>query len=42
MFTIGYGVVSATDSDLVKLARKDYVNVKPVSPACACVAAKLQ
>ena len=45
MFTIGWAF-SSSDNDQVKAAGKDYikqvnVNVKPVWPACVCVATML-
>ena len=41
MFTIAQAV-STSDNDKVKPVGKDYVNVKPVWPACVCVATMLE
>ena len=37
MFTIS-SAVSTSDNDQAKPAGKDYLNVNPVGPSCACVA----
>ena len=41
MFTIGMAV-STSDNDQLKVAGRDYVNVKPVWPVCVWVATMLQ